>query len=223
MSTHLLPRPKSIEDARGEFLRAMGDPRTLNKYLCAALVIAGIGVIGLIGLNFKTAMRQTERVVVMIDPAGRAIDAGVTTTNSTIPPNAVKYFLIKFAHEYYGRNRVTLKEDVASSMLFLSQDLARQREQEERKTKSLEHFVASGDDEVAIQVNNIVLGDLTKAPYSAQVDMDKIYHDRSGNESKHEKFVVSITFGIATEVPNSIVPINPLGFYVTSLHEDQAF
>ena len=78
-------------------------------------------------------------------------------------------------------------------------------------------------DDVQIQVNNIVLTDLRKAPYVAQVDIEKVFRSREGAELRREKYVESVTFSFTTEVPNALIPVNPLGLMITYLREDQAF
>jgi type IV secretory pathway TrbF-like protein len=108
-------------------------------------------------------------------------------------------------------------------MSFLSSTLATVRMDEERKTKAIEKYLIGDADDVQIQVNNIVLADLRKPPYVAQIDIEKVYRGRDGSEMKREKYVESVTFSFANEVPNAMIPVNPLGLMVTYLREDQAF
>lgn len=222
MKTYQLPGPKSYEDANNSFMAAMGDPRRMCRYMGLALI--GITAIagGLLALNFRTASQQREKIVVRIDDVGRAQAVGFTSAGK-VQPNETKYFLAQFVHDYYGRNRMTLRDDFARSMMFLNASLASARMEDERRGKSIEHFMIGSDDEIEVQVTNIILSDMSHQPFKAQVDIEKIYRDRTGAESKREKYVDSISFGVSSEVPNSAILTNPLGFVVLNIREDQAF
>lgn len=221
--SHLLPRPKSYADAHEEFLRTMGDPRALNKYLAIALVAVSVLAIALVALNYQTAGRQRERIVVRIDDLGRAQAMGTTIANYKLQPNEVKYFLSQFISDYYSRNRETATKDFEHSLNFLNAPIAQRLITQERTEKTLAKFVTSNDDEATVSVKNIVLDDLSHSPYSAQVDVEKIYTDRGGRETRRARFIESITFTTSAEVPNSVILVNPLGFTILSLREDQAF
>jgi type IV secretion system protein VirB5 len=222
-STHLLPRPKTYEDSAERFADSIVQPRITTNYLRVAMVCSILLSIGLLVLNFRTQAQQRERLVVRIDEVGRAQAVGFSSLEYKPQAPEIKYFLTQFVHEYYGRNRATVRDDFARSMDFLSAPLASARMEEERRTKAIEHFLLGDSDDVQIQVNNIVLTDLRKAPYVAQIDIDKIYRMRDGSEMKREKYVESVTFSFTNEVPNALIPINPLGLMVTYLREDQAF
>lgn len=221
--THLLPRPKTYEDAAHSFAKAILQPRITNNYLRIALVCSMGLSLGLLIMNFRTQAQQRERVVVRIDDVGRAQAVGFTSLEYKPQSPEIKYFLAQFIHDYYGRDRATVREDFRRSMSFLSNSLASARMDEERRTKSVEKYLIGDSDDMQIQVNNIVLADLRKAPYVAQVDIEKIYRGRDGSELKREKYIESVTFSFAGEVPNAMIPVNPLGLMVTYLREDQAF
>jgi type IV secretion system protein VirB5 len=221
--THLLPRPKTYEDAAEGFAAAIVQPRITNNYLRVALVCSLALSVGLVGLNFRTQSLQRERIVVRIDEVGRAQALGFSSLEYKPQAPEIKYFLTQFVHDYYGRNRATVRDDFQRSMSFLSSTLATVRMEEERKTKAIEKYLIGDADDVQIQVNNIVLADLRKPPYVAQIDIEKLYRGRDGSEMKREKYVESVTFSFTNEVPNSMIPVNPLGLMVTYLREDQAF
>jgi type IV secretion system protein VirB5 len=221
--THLLPRPKTYEDAAEGFAAAIVQPRITNNYLRVALVCSLALSVGLVGLNFRTQSLQRERIVVRIDEVGRAQALGFSSLEYKPQAPEIKYFLTQFVHEYYGRNRATVRDDFQRSMSFLSSTLAMLRMEEERKTKAIEKYLIGDADDVQIQVNNIVLADLRKPPYVAQIDIEKVYRGRDGSEMKREKYVESVTFSFTNEVPNAMIPVNPLGLMVTYLREDQAF
>jgi type IV secretion system protein VirB5 len=221
--THLLPKPKTYEDAANSFAEAIIQPRITNTYLRVALVGA-IGLsAGLLALNFRTQHQQRERIVVRIDEVGRAQAMGFTSLEYKPQASEIKYFLMRFVHDYYGRNRATVRDDFQNSMAFLSSSLATSRMEEERRTKAMEKYLVGDSDDIQIQVNNIILADLRKPPYVAQVDIEKIYRGREGSELKREKYIESVTFSFTSDVPNALIPVNPLGLMVTYLREDQAF
>jgi type IV secretion system protein VirB5 len=179
--------------------------------------------VGLLVLNFRTQALQRERIVVRIDDVGRAQALGYSSLQYKPQAPEIKYFLTQFVHDYYGRKRATVRDDFERSMAFLNSSLAAARMDEERKTKAIEKFLVGDADEIEVQVNNIVLADLRKPPYIGQIDAQKIFRGRDGAELKREKYVESITFSFTDQVPNALIPVNPLGLMVTYLREDQAF
>lgn len=221
--THLLPRPKTYEDAAERFAAAIVQPRIMNNHLRIALVGSLALSMGLLALNFRTQSLQRERLVVRIDEVGRAQAVGFSSFEYKPQAPEIKYFLTQFVHDYYGRNRASVRDDFQRSMSFLSSSLASARMDEERRTKAIEHYLIGEADDIQIQVNNIVLADLRKAPYVAQIDIEKVYRSRDGSELRREKYIESVTFSFANEVPNALIPVNPLGLMVTYLREDQAF
>lgn len=223
LGTHLLPRPKTYDDAAERFATAIAQPRITINCLRTALLCSLVLCVGLLVLNFRTAAQQRERIVVRIDDVGRAQSIGFSSLQYQPRAPEIKYFLTQFVHDFYGRNRATMHEDFTRSMSFLSTQLAAARMDEERKTKAMEKFMVGDGDAIDIQISNIVLADLRKSPYVAQVDLEKIYRDRDGGELKREKYVESVTFSFTNEIPNALVPVNPLGLMITYLREDQAF
>jgi type IV secretion system protein VirB5 len=221
--THHLPRPKSYEDAAREFAHSIAQPQIARNYLAAGMIATSLLSLGLLILNFRTQSLQRERIVVRIDDVGRAQALGYSSLQYKPQAPEIKYFLTQFVHDYYGRKRATVREDFERSMAFLNSSLAAARMDEERKTKAIEKFLVGDADEIEVQVSNIVLADLRKPPYIGQIDVQKIFRGRDGSELKREKYVESITFSFTEQVPNALIPVNPLGLMVTYLREDQAF
>jgi type IV secretion system protein VirB5 len=221
--THHLPRPKTYEDAADRFAQVVAQPRMMRNYFAAGMLTTSLLSLGLLVLNFRTQALQRERLVVRIDDVGRAQAVGYSSLEYKPQMPEIKYFLTQFVHDYYGRNRATVREDFARSMAFLSSPLAAARMDAEHKSKAIEKYLIGDSEDVQVQVNNIVLTDLRKPPYVAQVDIEKIYRMRDGSESRREKYVESITFSFTNEVPNALIPVNPLGLMVTYFREDQAF
>jgi type IV secretory pathway TrbF-like protein len=94
----------------------------------------------------------------------------------------------------------------------------------ERSDKSLERFLAGDADQVDVNVENVILGELRSAPYTAQIDLVKVYRGHDGAEIRREKCVETVTFDLAKDVPNSLIETNPLGITVTALPvEDVAY
>lgn len=216
-------REKNISDAHEEFLKAMGDPRRLNRYLSSAVVALAVLAMGLGALLYSEMNRQRERIVIRINDVGRAEAVGFSTLNFKLQPNECKYFLAQFIVDYYQKKRSTMLEDIKRSTMFLSSELAAARMGENRRTKDIERFLNGADEEIDIAIDNIVLSELGSSPYHAQIDMVKIYKDRSGVESHREKYIVGVSFTSASTVHNADILVNPIGFTVLSIREDQAF
>ena len=73
-------------------------------------------------------------------------------------------------------------------------------------------------------MQNIVLQDLRNPPFRATVDFDKVYlSGRDRAEIRREQYVGSFLFVFRDSVPNSMIPVNPLGLTITYYRDDQAF
>ena len=221
--TQHLPRPKTYEDAADGFARVMAQPQIMRNYFAAGMLATSVLSLGLLALNFRTQAQQRERLVVRIDDVGRAQAVGYSSLEYKPQSAEIKYFLTRFIHDYYGRERATVRDDFSRSMAFLSSPLAAARMEAERRSKAIEKYLVGDSDDIQIQVNNIVLTDLRKVPYVAQVDIEKVFRTRDGSELRREKYVESVTFSFTSEVPNSLIPVNPLGLMITYFREDQAF
>ena len=53
----------------------------------------------------------------------------------------IKYFLTQFVHDYYSRNRATVRDDFSRSLMFLDSRIAAERMEQNRKTKEIEQFM----------------------------------------------------------------------------------
>src|SRR5205807_1796257 len=112
----------------------------------------------------------------------------------------IRYFLIDFVQRHYSRMRATLKENYSRSLYFLDGRLADALIEANKKTNAIEGFLAGSNDEIEVQVNNVSIEDLRKAPYRATVDFEKVYRN-ANQETKREKFVANFVFVVKDKVP----------------------
>jgi hypothetical protein len=93
-----------------------------------------------------------------------------------------------------------------------------------QRSGAIEKFLTDGSDEIEIAVRNVAVEDLDQRPFKASVDFDRVSYSVSGHqETKRETLVAHVVFVLREDVPNVMLPINPLGLCITSLREDQAF
>lgn len=222
MLTDTLPCPIN-RAAEARFADAFAEPLRENNYWRLAALVLTVAVLALIALNWRLSTQQKERIVVRVDEIGRAQAIGYTSQTYMPGEAEMKYFLTHFVTDYYSRQATTVLTSFSRSLLFLNTPIAEARRAEEAKTKEIQKFIVNGSDEIEIQVDNVVLVNITNAPYSAQVDIEKIYRGRTGNENRLEKYTVSIVFAFAKQIPNDVIKVNPLGFTVMNIRQDQSF
>ena len=89
----------------------------------------------------------------------------------------------------------------------------------------METFLTSPSaDETEVDVKNVTFVDLSKAPYKASVDFEKVlYAPGTRQERKRETYVAQIDFALRDVVPNAFIRVNPLGLQITYFRVDQAF
>lgn len=225
--TNLLPPPEpELAAARRQFVELYGTPLATNAYLRTAVLCLSIVTVGLLFLNIRTsrALRNVKPVIIRISEVGRA--EAVTYDSLKYQPREaeVRYFLMEFVTEHYSRRRATVRENFARSLYFLDGRLADATIEASKKNKAIENFLAGDSSEIDVAVSNVSIEDLRTAPYKATVDFERVYYNNGdSSEVKREKYTAHFVFIVRDSVPNSMIPVNPLGLTITYFREDQAF
>ena len=125
---------------------------------------------------------------------------------------------------HFARMRAAVQERYAQSLYFLDSALADATIAQNQRSQPIEAFLAGTGDEVEVQVKNVTLDELKAAPYRATVDFEKVYYAPGGRQvTKRETFVAQLTFVLRDQIPNALIPVNPLGLTITYFRVDQAF
>jgi len=225
MSTHwTLPPTKDLNAAKREYVEQFGSLVVMITYLKIALLALCLVILALAGLNLKTyqAFRYVKPLVIRINEVGRAEALHYDSFQYKPQEAEIKYFLIDFVQRHYSRMRATVRENYARSLYFLDGRLADALIEANKKTNAIEGFLSSSREEIEVRVNNVSIEDLRNPPYRATVDFEKVYTAAS-QETKREKYVANFVFIVKDTVPNSMIPVNPLGLTITYFREDQAF
>jgi type IV secretory pathway TrbF-like protein len=219
--------PKTIENAKRQFVELYGSALVMNTYLKIALVLVSLIALGLLALNFHTASKyaQLKPLVVRIDDVGRA--EAVQYDASAYQPQApeLRYFLTQFVVKHFSRIRATLQREYPDSLLFLEPALADATIAENEQSRALETFLSNAStDEIDVVVQNVSLSELTTPPYKAAVTFQKVFYTPgTRSERARQTYVAQVDFVVRGHVPNEFVRVNPLGLQVTYFRVDQAF
>ena len=221
----LPPLTPDLKAARHEYLELYGGTAVMNNTLKTVVLCLSVLCVGLIFAEIKTVqqLRNVKPVIIRIDQLGRA----ETMTGSTLEYHPqepeIKYFLIQFVQNHYGRIRATVRDNYTRSFSFIENRLADSIMETNKKSKAIETFLTDQSDEVEIHVTGVAIEDLRKAPYRATVDFEKIYFAADRTVTKREKYIGNFVFTVRDRVPNALIPINPLGLAITYFREDQTF
>jgi len=221
-----LPGPKDYEAAQRQYVEQFGSVLVTNTYLKIALLTLSLVCMALVALNFRTyhAFRDLKPLVIRVNEVGRAEAIHYDTLQYRPQETEIKYFLSDFVQRHYSRLKATLQENYSRSLYFLDARLADALIESNKKNKSLETFLAGSSEEIDVKVNNISIEDLRTPPYRAAVDFEKIYYNASDHsEIRREKYVAHLVFVVKENVPNAMVPVNPLGLTIVYFRDDQAF
>jgi len=218
--------PKSLENAKRQFVELYGSALVMNTYLKVALVLVSLVAVGLIGLNIHTVSKYAEvkPLVVRIDDVGRA--EAVQYDAATYQPQApeLRYFLSQFVVKHFSRIRATVQREYPDSLLFLEPTLANATIAESEQSRAIETFLTSPNDEIDVVVQNVSLSELANPPYKATVTFQRVFYSPgTRSERERETHVAQVDFVMRGHVPNEFVRVNPLGLQVTYFRVDQAF
>ncbi len=221
-----LPSPNDFNQAKAQYLEHNGSTVVTNSHLKVALFCLSTLLVGQQILMFRMyeTSRNVKSIVIRINEVGRAEAVNYPGLQYQPQESEIKYFLIQFVHDHYGRMRATLQENFGRSLYYLDGRLAEEIMEKNKKTKALETFLSGQGEEVDIKVKGVSVEDLRKAPYRATVDYEKVYYQSSTRqEIRRERYVGNFVFTVKEHVTNALIPVNPLGLTITYFREDQAF
>jgi type IV secretory pathway TrbF-like protein len=220
-----LPQDELAPSGR-KYVEQIGAAMVSNLYLKICVLCLAVVTIALLLVNvgLYQTFRHLKPLVIRIDEVGRA--EAVTYDSFDYQPREaeIRYFLMDFVQRHYSRARATVRENYARSLYYLDGRLAEVIIEENKKNKSIETFLGGRGDEIEINVSNVAIEDLRSQPYKASVDFEKVYYTAADHVlTRRERYVGHYVFSIMDKVPNSLIPVNPLGLTITYFREDQAF
>jgi type IV secretion system protein VirB5 len=217
----------SFHDAKRLYLEQYGDPMVTNAYLKIALVLVSLVAIGLAFVDLKTirTFQNFRPLVIRIDDLGRA--EAINYHNFEYKPQdaEAKYFLVQFCGLYYRRNRYTVQNDFSKSLYFLDGKLADGILDADRKDDVIKKFITNTSaPEIDVDVKKVALEEMQTPPFRARVDFYMVYYSPADHsELKRDLYTANFVFVFKRQVPNELIPFNPLGMTITYFREDEAF
>jgi type IV secretory pathway TrbF-like protein len=214
-------------NARRLYLESNGDPMVTNTYLKIALALVSLVALGLALVDLKTirTFQNFRPLVIRIDDLGRA--EAINYHNLEYKPQdaEAKYFLSEFCALYYRRNRYTIQDDFSKSLYFLDGKLADGILDAYRKDDVIKKFITNtAAPEIDVDVKKVALEEMQNPPYRARVDFYMVYYSPADHsELKRDLYTANFVFVFKSQVPNELIPINPLGVAITYFREDEAF
>jgi len=220
-------QPKTLENAKRQFVELYGSALVMNTYLKIALVLVSLIALGLLALNFHTASKYSEvkPLVVRIDDVGRAEAVQYDATAYQPQPPELRYFLSQFVVKHFSRIRATVQREYPDSLFFLEPALADATIAHNDQSRALEQFLTTASaDEVDVVVQNVSLSELTTPPYKAAITFQKVFYTPGTRyERARQTHIAQVDFVIRGHVPNEFIRVNPLGLQVAYFRVDQAF
>src|SRR3954470_9818585 len=150
--------PKTLDNAKRQFVELYGSALVMNTYLKIALVLVSLVAVGLLALNFRTASlaARVKPLVVRIDDVGRAEAVQYDTTTYQPQAKELRYFLTQFVVKHFSRIRSTVQREYPDSLFFLEPVVAEATIAQNEQSRSIEEFLTNpGADEVDIVVQNV--------------------------------------------------------------------
>jgi type IV secretory pathway component VirB8 len=222
-----IPADEQLRDAvRHRYLDTYARMASSNRHLRWVAFGLTLSLLSICAVHVQTvyAIKHLRPLVVRINEVGRAEAVEYDASRYTPREPELRYFLTQFVTLHLGRLRATVRRDFANSLLFLSADLAQTVMEAQRQSQAIERFLIGTDPDVEINVLTVTLQEIKAPPFRAAVDYERVYYSsNSHHEVRRERYVGTFNFAIADSVPNSLVPINPLGLLVTYFREDQYF
>lgn len=214
-------------ETRRLYLERYGDAVVTSNYLRIAVALLCLAVLGLAILNVRTinTFRNFRPLVIRIDELGRAQAVDYKSLEYHPGDREAKYFLSEFCRLYFRRNRYTIHDDFTKSLYFLDGKVANDVMEQYRKDDTINSFLSNpSSPEVDVDVEKVALQPMSNAPFHASVDFYLIeYAPADHSVLKKTLYTANFLFQFKDQVPNDLIPVNPLGLTITYFRQDQAF
>src|SRR5919109_3467228 len=137
--------PKSLENAKRQFVEMYGSALVMNTYLKLALLLVSLLAVGLLILNFRTqaAASNVKPLVVRIDEVGRAEAVQYDATGYRPQTPELRYFLTQFIVKHFSRIRSTIQREYPDSLFFLDATLADATIAKDEQNRTIEAFLTN--------------------------------------------------------------------------------
>lgn len=217
----------TFNEAKQLYLEQYASAIVTGGYLKIAVAVLALIVLGLVLVNLKIVrtLESFKPIVIRIDEIGRA--QALAYDNLAYKPEykETKYFLTRFCQLYYRRNHSTINEDFTQSLYFLDGKVAGDTIQQFKQTNIIKNFLSDSlSPESDVDVQQVVIEPMEKAPYKAAVDFFEIEYSPSDHSVvKRTLYTASFLFSFRDHVPNAEILTNPLGLTITYFREDEAF
>src|SRR6202453_3767698 len=208
----------SFYDAKRLYLEQYGDPMVTNTYLKIALALLSVVCVALALIDLRTirTFQNFRPLVIRINDVGRA--EAISYQSFDYKPQAAetKYFLSQFCALYYRRNRYTIQDDFSKSLYFLDGKLANGILDAYRKDDIVKEFITNtAAPEIDVDVKKVALEEMQTPPFRARVDFYMVYYSPADHsELKRDLYTATFVFVFRAQVPNELIPINPLGLTI---------
>ena len=216
-----------FNETRQLYLERYGDILLTSNYLRIAVALLCLAVLGLAVLNLRTirTFQNFRPLVIRIDELGRAQAVDYKSLEYHPGDREAKYFLSEFCQLYFRRNRYTIHDDFTKSLYFLDGKVANDIMEQYRKDDTINSFLNNpSSPEVDVDVQKVALQPMTAAPYHASVDFYVVeYAPADHSMLKKTLYTANFLFQFKDQVPNELIPVNPLGLTITYFRQDQAF
>jgi type IV secretory pathway component VirB8 len=222
-----IPAKSDAEFQAGKRLYAeqWGDAVVTNTYLKITILALSLLCAGAFYLAYTTAKKidSFHTRYIRIDAIGRAEAIKYDDLNYKPQEKEIKYFLTEFCRLYYGRNKLTIRDDFRRALLFMDTPLASNTLAAWTKEKTIDNFLTGTAPNQEVTVNRIDIEDLRVAPYKATVEFELIYKSPlDGSAIKRSQYTAHFVFAFRDTVGNDLIQINPLGLAISYFREDEA-
>jgi len=222
-----MAKDSPFNEARQLYLEQYGNAIVTGNCLKVAVLVLSLVAAGLVVVNLRTVrtFQNFKPLVIRIDELGRAQAVGYDAFAYKPEDKEAKYFLTQFCQLYYRRNRYTVNDDFTKALYFLDGQLANDIMAAYRKSDVIKSFLDNpSSPEIDIDVEQVALEPMDKAPYKASVDFYMIQYSPSDHSVlKRTLYTATFVFMFRSNVPSALIPINPLGLTITYFREDEAF
>src|SRR5580700_10987870 len=220
-------KDNTFNEAKQLYLEQYASAIVTGGYLKIAVAVLSLVILGLVLMNLKVVrtLENFKPLVIRIDELGRAQAVPYETLSYKPEYKETKYFLTRFCQLYYRRNRSTINDDFTQAMSFLDGKLASDTMQGFKLRGSIKNFLSDSlVPESDVDVQQVVIEPMQKAPYKATVDFFEIeYSPADHSVKKRTLYTASMLFTFRDQVSNQDILVNPLGLAISYFRENQAF